>query len=99
MRRSRKFPELPRSVTEARATGSRRYFTGNPCPQGHVEPKSTCNQRCIECDRLRWHERKAKAARGTPPPPPTLATPLYIAAHLTRGWRACIAGRMLVADK
>jgi len=98
-RRSSKYRELPRSVSEARALEVHRYFTGLPCPQGHIAPKSTSNQRCIECDRLRWHEAKARraAAKASPPPPPlVLETPVLIAAHLARDWRAYVSGMAVV---
>lgn len=33
-----------------------RYFTGRPCPKGHVMERWTCNGQCIECMRIRQHK-------------------------------------------
>jgi 5-methylcytosine-specific restriction endonuclease McrA len=41
------------SRTEARARGLKRYFTGEPCPQGHVCERMVANADCIECMRAR----------------------------------------------
>lgn len=35
--------------TEARARGLKRYFTGRPCPAGHVAERYVSNYRCVEC--------------------------------------------------
>jgi hypothetical protein len=37
------------SRIEAKAGGLTRYFTGKPCFHGHVSPRLTCNNLCIEC--------------------------------------------------
>lgn len=34
---------------EARALGLRNYFTGKPCPKGHVTERNTGNGHCKEC--------------------------------------------------
>ncbi len=61
------FADLPKSMSEARSVGSRHYFTGRPCPRGHVAPRFTSNQGCCEClklgcrgyyERNRWRERE-----------------------------------------
>lgn len=33
------------------ASGLKRYFTGEPCPHGHVCERRTSDQRCIQCSR------------------------------------------------
>lgn len=43
--------DLPQTAAEARACGSRLYFTGKPCPKGHITPKYTKQHRCTECNR------------------------------------------------
>lgn len=37
---------------EAEAKGLRRYFTGEPCPRGHVDLRATATGACTECTRL-----------------------------------------------
>jgi hypothetical protein len=56
------FPHLRPIVTlaQARAAGLRRYFTGCPCPYGHVDERSASQAMCVVCSRLR-----ANAARKT----------------------------------
>src|SRR5690606_23053125 len=54
--------ELPRSAAEARALGSRRYFTGRPCSRGHLAPRRTCNETCIACEQA-MRPRYRRAAR------------------------------------
>lgn len=44
---------LPQTLAAARQTGSRHYFTGNPCGQGHVAPRLTSTTKCTECLRAR----------------------------------------------
>jgi len=41
---------LPRTQAEALATGATKYFTGAPCPQGHVSPRYVGGG-CVECVR------------------------------------------------
>jgi len=45
--------ELPRSRAEAKALGSKRYFTGRPCKHGHFEVRDTKEGKCLECSRVR----------------------------------------------
>ena len=40
---------LPRSRKEALELGSKFYFTGKPCPRGHVAPRYTSAKKCTEC--------------------------------------------------
>ena len=48
--------ELPRSAAEARALGSKTYFTGKPCKNGHVAPRRTERSVCTEC--LKGHYKR-----------------------------------------
>jgi len=41
---------LPTSRQEAKKSGSKYYFTGDPCRNGHLSPKYT-GGRCIQCNR------------------------------------------------
>lgn len=38
---------------QARTRGLTTYFTGNPCPHGHIAERTTSNGECIECSRAR----------------------------------------------
>lgn len=40
---------LPVSAKEARRVRSTKYFTGKPCPKGHVAPRSTRLGACTGC--------------------------------------------------
>ncbi len=54
---------LPTSRQEAKKSGSKYCFTGNPCQNGHLSPRYRDNQ-CIQCTRDRYRrtadKRKAK---------------------------------------
>ena len=41
------------SASDAAARGMNLYFTGAPCPHGHVAPRKVNNRDCCECARLR----------------------------------------------
>lgn len=59
--------ELPRTLTEARASGSKHYFTGKPCSKGHIALRRTANQNCVECQKgysLAFHHRKGEYNRA-----------------------------------
>lgn len=72
-------PSMPRTAAEARASGSKLYFTGKVCPQGHVAPRRLSGGACTECDNERrgvgrrnetaaWlnaHEAAKRAAQDT----------------------------------
>ena len=53
---------LPTSRQEAKKSGSKYYFTGNPCQNGHLSPRYIDGQ-CIQCirDRRRRNADKRKA--------------------------------------
>ena len=44
---------LPITREEAKKTGSKYYFTGQPCKHGHVAPRKTKGA-CIECLKVEW---------------------------------------------
>lgn len=47
----------PSSPSQAKQTGSPRYFTGKACSRGHVAERMTSNRRCVECllaDSQQW---------------------------------------------
>lgn len=52
---------LPKSRAEAKATGAKHYFTGEPCKHGHVAPRKTKGA-CIECIKVEWE--KANVTRA-----------------------------------
>lgn len=54
-----KVVNLPSTRAEAKANGSRHYFTGKPCSKGHVEIRATGGGACLECMRVRQRERLA----------------------------------------
>lgn len=43
--------------SQAKACGAKRYFTGEPCPHGHLAARLTCDGGCCECKRLNAIER------------------------------------------
>lgn len=46
------------SRKEAKSLGLKRYFTGKPCKNGHVDERSTSKSTCLECKRLTYHANK-----------------------------------------
>lgn len=46
------------SREEARALGSKRYFTGIPCPKGHLSDRFVSSRGCVECS---YEKRRASA--------------------------------------
>ena len=44
---------LPITREEAKKTGSKYYFTGQPCKHGHIAPRKTKGA-CIECLKVEW---------------------------------------------
>ena len=48
---------LPTSPQEAKKSGSKYYFTGNPCRNGHLLPRYMSGD-CIQCNRV-WVRRTA----------------------------------------
>lgn len=39
------------SRSEAKAAGKTRYYTGKPCPNGHVTERMVSNYKCVQCMR------------------------------------------------
>ena len=52
---------LPKTRQEAKATGSKYYFTGEPCKHGHVAPRKTKGA-CVECLKVEWQQAAEKRA-------------------------------------
>ena len=52
---------LPKSRAEAKATGAKYYFTGEPCKHGHVAPRKTKGT-CVECLKVEWDQANIKRA-------------------------------------
>jgi 5-methylcytosine-specific restriction endonuclease McrA len=42
------------SRAEAKAAGLKRYFSGKPCPRGHISERYSTKGTCIACLRLEW---------------------------------------------
>lgn len=58
-----KYAFLPKTCKEARELGKTQYFTGKPCPKGHIAPRLTSIQQCVECKRERVNAYN-KSAKG-----------------------------------
>ena len=52
---------LPKTRQEAKATGAKYYFTGEPCKHGHVAPRKTKGI-CVECMKIEWQQAAEKRA-------------------------------------
>ena len=52
---------LPKTRQEAKSTGAKYYFTGEPCKHGHVAPRKTKGS-CVECLKVEWE--KANTTRS-----------------------------------
>jgi hypothetical protein len=52
---------LPKTRQEAKATGAKYYFTGEPCKHGHVAPRKTKGA-CVECLKVEWRQAVEKRA-------------------------------------
>jgi hypothetical protein len=46
---------LPTTREEAKKTGSKYYFTGQPCKHGHIAPRKTKGS-CVECLKAEWEK-------------------------------------------
>ena len=53
--------EYPKTRKEAKETGAKYYFTGEPCSRGHVAPRKTKGC-CVECMKEDWATDNAKRA-------------------------------------
>ena len=45
----------PKTRAEAKSTGAKYYFTGEPCKHGHVALRKTKGS-CVECLKIEWEE-------------------------------------------
>src|SRR5258706_2928285 len=66
---------LPASRKAAKLVGSTRYFTGIPCPHGHVTPRKTSNKACLGCHRIARvaaHKAAPQKRKRYPHPPDRL---------------------------
>lgn len=52
---------LPKTRAEAKITGSKYYFTGEPCKHGHISPRKTKGS-CLECCKVEWEASKVTRA-------------------------------------
>lgn len=52
---------IPKTRQEAKATGAKYYFTGEPCKHGHVAPRKTKGA-CVECIKIEWQQAAEKRA-------------------------------------
>ena len=52
---------LPKTRAEAKATGSKYYFTGEPCKHGHIAPRKTKGA-CVECLKVEWEQSNTTRA-------------------------------------
>ena len=52
---------LPKTRAEAKATGAKYYFTGEPCKHGHIAARKTKGV-CVDCMKLEWAEGAVKRA-------------------------------------
>lgn len=50
------------TMLEAKAQGKTRYFTGNPCPHGHIAERMVSTRGCIGC----IYEKKHKWSENNP---------------------------------
>ena len=52
---------LPTTRAEAKKTGSKYYFTGQPCKHGHIAPRKTKGT-CVECLKVEWAQANVTRA-------------------------------------
>lgn len=52
---------LPKTRAEAKASGAKYYFTGEPCKHGHIAPRKTKGA-CLTCLKVEWENSKEKRA-------------------------------------
>ncbi len=53
--------EYPKTRAEAKTTGAKYYFTGEPCKHGHVALRKTKGA-CVECLKIEWKQGAEKRA-------------------------------------
>jgi 5-methylcytosine-specific restriction endonuclease McrA len=52
---------LPSTRAEAKKTGSKYYFTGQPCKHGHIAPRKTKGA-CVDCLKAEWEQANVTRA-------------------------------------
>ena len=52
---------LPKTREEAKKSGSKYYFTGQPCKHGHIAPRKTKGA-CVECLKVEWAKGNVERA-------------------------------------
>lgn len=55
--------EMATTRADAKMFGDSKYFTGNPCPSGHIAARITYNGACVECYSVRAKRRWAEGIR------------------------------------
>lgn len=55
------YSQYPKTRTEAKATGAKHYFTGEPCKHGHIALRKTKGA-CVECLKVEWQQGNEKRA-------------------------------------
>jgi hypothetical protein len=53
------------SRLDAKNIGAKRYFTGNPCPKGHICERFVSNTDCVECIAVHVKKRSARLKAET----------------------------------
>jgi len=51
--------KMPATREEAKKTGNKYYFTGQPCKHGHIAPRKTKGA-CVECLKVEWTKSNAE---------------------------------------
>jgi 5-methylcytosine-specific restriction endonuclease McrA len=54
--------KMPTTREEAKKTGSKYYFTGQPCKHGHIAPRKTKGA-CVECLKAEWTKGNVERAQ------------------------------------
>lgn len=62
MQQRREALEKPITRHEAISLGLKWYFTGEPCPRGHVAKRTVSNRECRQCVNERAKARRAEGA-------------------------------------
>jgi 5-methylcytosine-specific restriction endonuclease McrA len=53
--------KMPATREEAKKTGNKYYFTGQPCKHGHIAPRKTKGS-CVECLKVEWAKGNVERA-------------------------------------
>lgn len=62
------------SRDDAKAAGLKRYFTGEPCRNGHVAERLVSAGKCVDCDKAK-KEKKRRAAGAVSKPQGSCSAP------------------------